>query len=195
MTETINNRFIGTIQFTHGKILALTEELTDEQIAQQPSPTAPPIGWHLFHIARWADRLQASFSNDGEVWQNEGLAKQWGLTPEMLGLLETGAGMSVEHAVTVAALGKTMLLAYASRTFGKAEQAVEAVSSDQLEQPRQSILPQLEVSSTGQPSFTNDREVVVTNDLIFHISHANRHLGMIEALRGALFSISGTASV
>lgn len=206
MSEASKNRFIGIIQFTHGKIVALTDELTDEQIAKQPSPTAPPIGWHLFHIARWADRLQASFSSQddeidaptehsNEIWQIEGLSKQWGLDPEILGLLETGAGMSVENAVIVASQGKNTLLEYARRTFFEAEQAVGALHSDALENPRQSILPQIEVSPTGQPSFSNEREVVVINDLIFHISHSSRHLGMIEALRGALFTISGTASV
>lgn len=200
------NRFAGIIQHTHGKLLAVTADLTDDQFAHQPSPTAPPIGWHLFHIARWADRLQASFANDAtpldaqsahpaERWRIDGLASRWGLAPERLGLLETGAGMAVEDAVTVATLGKGVLLAYAQSTFAAADQVVGALDEEQLEAPRLSILPQLQVSPTGQPYFSNDREVVVVSDLLFHISHASRHLGMIEALRGALFAVAGTASV
>lgn len=201
-----NNRFAGIIQYSQGKFLALTEDLTDEQFAQQPSPTAPPIGWHLFHMARWADRLQASFAgastafaawpeHSAELWIVDKVAGQWGLQPEQLGLLETGVGMAVEDAVAVAALGKAHLLDYARRTFAAANQAVGALDGAQLEASRRSILPQLQVSPTGQPYFSNDREVVVVNDLLFHISHASRHLGMIEALRGAMFAVAGTASV
>ena len=201
-----NNPFIGIIQNSHGKLLALTEALTDDQFAQQPSPTAPPIGWHLFHMARWADRLQASFAgvstafdewpeHSAEIWIVDKVASQWRLQPDRLGLLETGLGMAVEDAVAVATLGKDPLLDYARRVFLAAEQAVGALHGAQLEAPRRSILPQLQVSPTGQPYFSNDREVAMVNDLLFHISHASRHLGMIEALRGALFAVAGTASV
>lgn len=201
-----NNPFIGIIQNSHGKLLALTEALTDDQFAQQPSPTAPPIGWHLFHMARWADRLQASFAgastafdvwpeHSAEIWIVDKVASQWRLEPDRLGLLETGLGMAVEDAVAVAALGKDPLLDYARRAFTAAEQAVGVLDGAQLEAPRRSILPQLQVSPTGQPYFSNDREVAVVNDLLFHIAHASRHLGMMEALRGALFAVAGTASV
>jgi hypothetical protein len=40
-----------------------------------------------------------------------------------------------------------------------------------------------------------ERKATVFDDLLFHAAHAGRHLGMIEALRGTLFSIPGTASV
>ena len=206
MAKMIENRFIGIIQFHQQGMLSSTEDLTNEQITQQPSPTAPPIGWHLFHIARWADRLQASFSIKSseleqpshlpsEIWTVEGLAKQWGLNPERLGLLETGAGMAVDEVVIVASLGKSILLEYARRTFSEVEQAVRELTVEQLEHPRQSILPEIQVSSTGQPYFSGKRNVVILNDLIFHISHTGRHLGMVEALRGAMFAIPGTASV
>jgi len=62
MNNEISEKYAGWIRYTHQRTLALTEDLTDEQIARQPSSTVPPIGWHLFHIARAADRLQASFA-------------------------------------------------------------------------------------------------------------------------------------
>jgi hypothetical protein len=131
----------------------------------------------------------------GEIWTVEGLATQWGLKPENLGLLETGAGMDVEPAVSLALVGKGTLIEYARRTFSKAELAIGELDFEQLQQPRQSILPQLEISPAGKPIFSGEREVAVFDDLIFYLSHAIRHLGMIEALRGALFAIAGTASV
>jgi len=87
------------------------------------------------------------------------------------------------------------LLEYARRAFSLAEQAVDELSDEQLQQHRQSILPQMETSSTGSLYISGAREVAVLDDLILHISHAGRHLGMIEDLRGVLFEIAGTASV
>lgn len=206
MTDIIGNSIITMIKWTHQSLISCTEDLTDQQIAQQPSLTAPPIGWHLFHIARWADRLQASFlikaTESGkqsdlhsELWVVEGLTTQWGLKPESFGLLETGTGMDVESAVSVALLGKSTLLEYARRTFAEAELAIDKLNVEQLQQTRRSILPQLQVSPAGHPYFSGEREVAVLDDLLLHVSHAGRHLGMIEALRGALFAIAGTASV
>ena len=49
------------IQWTHNAIISIGEALTKNQLSQKPGPTSPPIGWHLWHASRWADRLQASF--------------------------------------------------------------------------------------------------------------------------------------
>ena len=86
------------IQWTHKSLLATTGALPAEQFLAQPSPTSPPIGWHLFHVARWADRMQASFGPHvsaalaaacypGEVWVQDGLARIWGLEAKRLGFL------------------------------------------------------------------------------------------------------------
>jgi hypothetical protein len=206
MGEIIVNAVVGRIKWTHHGLISVTEDLTGQQISQQPSPIAPPIGWHLFHVARWADRLQVSFSitptiedsqpgRRGEIWRVEGLAAQWGLDPESLGLEESGPGMEVEDAVLVASLGKSILLDYARRVFAEVEQVIGDMNVHQLQQPRLSILPQIEVSPSGKPVFAGDRESTIYNDLMFHLAHTSRHLGMIEALRGALFAVPGTASV
>jgi hypothetical protein len=104
------------------------------------TPTATPAGWHLWHIARWADVLQASHPNrrfspdvpwdrSRQIWAIDKLASHWGLQAERLGILEVAAGARVP----------------------------------------------------------------VGADLMFHVTHANRHLGMIEALRGVL-DLRGTAT-
>ena len=206
MTNTIENSFGQRIQRTHHSIIKVTADLTDEQFAQQPSQTAPPIGWHLFHSARWTDRLQASLSLKSsesnqpvdlskQIWTVESLAAEWGLPPTDLGFLETGIGMTINDAVSVALLGKSPLLDYARRTFAKAEQVIAELNVEQLQQLHPSIFPQVQVSPTGQLTVSGERNVTVLDDLLFHISHAGRHLGMIEALRGVLFTIAGTASL
>jgi hypothetical protein len=187
-------------------MLLVTEDLTASQLAQQPSKTAPPIGWHLWHASRWADRLQASFSADatefdrpsnfcGEIWITENYVTQWGLNSETLGLLETGDGMAVEAAVSLAGVGKHELVGYAQRTFALAEQSTDNLTIEQFQQPCRSILPEIGILPTGQPYFYGAREVVVFDEVLFQINHSARHLGMIEALRGVLFAIPGTASI
>ena len=48
----------------HELIIKITSDLSDEQLTRRPadvSPSvAPAIAWHLWHIARWADFVQAS---------------------------------------------------------------------------------------------------------------------------------------
>ena len=64
------------------------ENLTDDQFTRAPGDTAPPIGWHLWHIARWGDRFQATLVDRDappEIWTTERLAEVCGLDPEELG--------------------------------------------------------------------------------------------------------------
>ncbi len=198
----------GLIRWTHDRILAITQDLSDGQFAQQASPTAPPIGWHVFHIGRWADRLQASLPIDlqpadpasvprHEIWVDADLARRWEAAPDSLGWLETGAGMDIEAAVSIASIGKPTILEYAQQSFEKANVGVSQLKVEQLLQTRPSIRPHYRISPTGQLQidYAEERLVTVLNDLLFHISHASRHLGMIEALRGVLFTLKGTASV
>ncbi len=203
MSDTIGNLVARRIRGTHKMIFAVTEDLTDAQLAQRPGPTAPPIGWHLWHISRWADRLQASFSGettgshdpDSEIWAVEGLAAQWGLNPETLGVLETGGGMDHDDAAALPLTGKRALLEYTRQAFSEANQAVASLEDHRLQESRPSILPMLQLSPAGKLAAVSERESTVIGDLLFHLAHANRHLGMIEALRGAVLEMHGTASV
>lgn len=52
-----------------------------------------------------------------EIWQKENMAQQWDLHIKSLGLLQTGATMAAETAVSVALLGKNLLMGYAGRMF------------------------------------------------------------------------------
>ncbi len=194
------------IQWTHKSLLATTGALPAEQFLAQPSPTSPPIGWHLFHVARWADRMQASFGPHvsaalaaacypGEVWVQDGLARIWGLEAKRLGFLETGAGMRIEDVAAVVAVGQQHLFDYAGQVFALADQTCAGLTPAEFAQTRRSILPRFQPTPTGELLYQGEEEGDVAGDVIFHISHAGRHLGMIEALRGAMFALSGTASV
>jgi len=65
MADAIGSAMTQRIQGTHKLMLDVTTDLDAEQFGRQPGPAAPPIGWHLWHAARFADRLQASFNSPG----------------------------------------------------------------------------------------------------------------------------------
>jgi hypothetical protein len=168
MANTTAASIAGRIRWTHERFLSVTEDLAEVQMRQQPSSTAPPIGWHVFHVARWTDRFQASLlprsieqgqpsALPDEIWVVEGLATQWGLRPGSLGLLETGQLMDIAAAVSLASLGSSTLLDYARRAMFQADQMVSALSDEQLEQSHLALFPQLQIPQTGRPFFTGER--------------------------------------
>ena len=204
MNALVLDALVQRLRQVDANLLKVTQDLGSEQLSRRLGPTAPPIGWHLWHIARWADCFQASFPErvrkssqrldvNRELWHREGLAQRWGLEPTKLGRFETGMGM--EHAVAAQlphSIGQKQLLDYARRAFHASEQALENLAPSELESPRESML---QLESTGEST----RPIIgkaTTNaaDALYHINHANRHLGSIEALRG-LFEMDGADSI
>ena len=60
MGNIIKDAIHSRIKWPHANIISLGEALTDEEFSRQPGPTSPPIGWHIWHTSRWADRFQGS---------------------------------------------------------------------------------------------------------------------------------------
>ncbi len=112
MSDLTAEVLIKRIKMAHVWILEAAEKLTEDELCQRFGPTAPPIGWHLWHITRWADRMQAYTSQPGTdtnnppnpnhgIWEKEQLAQKWGLDPARLGTLEEGSGMDFEDAAAL----------------------------------------------------------------------------------------------
>jgi hypothetical protein len=90
MQDAADNAIITRIVMAHALLLKATAPLDKRDFSRRFGATAPPIGWHLWHVARWADRVQASLPrasdaddhqpnpNDG-LWEQEGLAAEWDL--------------------------------------------------------------------------------------------------------------------
>ena len=179
MSESIVRVLRQRIQTTHAWLLQVTDELTEEQLAWVPSPTAPPIRWHIWHTARCADQVQADFpraavaapphvADQREIWRTENLAARWELDPSQLGPYENGAEMDDHLAATLRLPEKAVLLAYCRSVFEAFERAIDELRIEQFDEA---------IEGVG-----------------FELSHASRHLGMIEALRGAQ-QLHGTATV
>lgn len=207
MTTQIATSLADGIARTQQAILRLAQDFDDEMIARPASAIAPPVGWHLFHIARWADRLQASLPNrrpedshpselPDQIWLVENVAQSWGVDPGTLGWLETGPGMTVEDAVIVASVGRARLTAYAEPVFQAVDEALRQLHDRDLMQERNCIIPGMHFDpETWTIETTGPNQGSLFDDLTFHSGHADRHLGMVEALKGTMLIVRGTATV
>ncbi len=199
MTQSLFEICIQRIEMTHRSLIETTEDLTEDQFSWVPGSHAPPSGWHLWHIARWTDRVQASFpaadgAPVGEVWEDGQYCAAWGLNPTSLGVLQSGLGMDQQAAVEVVRqAGQARILAYAKRSFAACDSALDRLCAADLETIRDSISA-FHIDENQRVVPAPPANTTVAADLAFHFSHASRHLGMIEGLRGAL-GLHGTASV
>jgi hypothetical protein len=195
------NRYSQWVSFQYAHnlrdLLGAVEPLDDDRLRWGP-PRANSIAFHLWHVARWADYLQSVLSEmtpalrskgpaRTELWASDGIAARWKFAIADLGRYETGTLMSDANATGLTFPPKSELLDYAGRSFRLAQEAVAALTDDDLLQPA-------EVAPGREPWFAVPKEPnLVIRFLVLSLGHDARHLGMIEALKG-LQGHSGTAS-
>ena len=159
----------------HEQTLRLVDDLSNEQLTWRAGPAAPSIGFHLWHIARWADFLQGVIIGPGtQVWEVDKVVQQWGFAKGDLGFAETGMGMDDDAFASLPLPAKALLLDYVRRAFAGAEEAVASIDDEQLHQMYAG--PRAEEYYRGEVSYGNL--------ILRSVRHENRHLGMIECLRG-----------
>ena len=170
-------------RLAHEKLLDLVDSLTDEQIGEIFNDTTPCVGFHVWHLARWADYLQEIVNGRGsQLWEKEKLAIRWNMETETasLGYAQTGMGMDDKAAMMLRIPQKDMLLDYARRAFALAEQAVETIHDNKF----------YEIYETLHGENWHDGHIgpIIST----WMTHDSRHLGMIECLVGIL-GIQGSA--
>lgn len=171
---------LHSFQNIHRVVLDLAANLDDEQLRWKPQGYSTSIGFHLWHLARESDYLQAAilyhtpqlvpeFGDGTEIWQREGLAQKWGFPEE---LHETvGTGLSDEAAATLPIPEKDELLAYLRNSYQAIEEFIERLDSR---------YPTLE---NADEELQRKIEMIRLNLLVF-LTHDCRHLGMVECLKG-----------
>lgn len=184
MYDLVGRTLAERINNTHDNILKLCDPLSNEEICLRSSKAAPPIGWHMWHISRWADHFQASFADRVQVWKRDDYPVQWIVDTTYIGPMETGMGMPVFLAAEmIEKVGKIRLLDYARIVFNECRDAMRGLNMEHLGAKRQSFATF--TRENGKVFYAPGVDTTLFEDCIRHIAHANRHHGMIEALIGA----------
>ena len=189
------------IYMVHDWLIRAGEVVSAEEFVHTFSPDAPPIGWHLWHIARFADRLQHKLAEmlDGpsasEIWYQDNVSQKWNISANRLGVFESGMGQTHEHAqAVIIQAGQSAIIDYAKPVFENCNTTIDKLTDSNFEKTYYGILDYGYDGATGKVWASDPKESVVAQDLIFHASHGSRHMGMMEALRG-LLGTAGTLSV
>ena len=158
---------------TQDDLLDLVDSLTYEQIVWTPNETTPSVGFHVWHLARWADYLQEMIHGRGsQLWEREGIAARWDMETASLGYAQTGMSMDDKTAMTLRMPSKDLLVDYARRVFALAQQAVASIGDAEFYRVYEDL--------HGKGWHDGHIGPIISTWL----THDNRHLGMIECLVG-----------
>jgi DinB superfamily len=172
----------------HGRVIESAERTDDGSFAKSMGTRVHSVAWQVWHIARWDDRfaeiliekapgLTGQFGRPDQIWTAESLAKRWGLPVGRMGRRDTGTEMDDESADALQLPAKAEVVDYARRVFGRLQTVLTAMPEAGVF----GVMP-------GDP----DRDSYADN-IVIYLDHVQRHLGMIEALRG-LQGTPGTAT-
>jgi hypothetical protein len=168
---------------THDKIFAFADTLTHEQLHWRPTSHSHSIGFHVWHVVRWADYMQAAFPGmtptlqqrlgvRPQLWVTDSLAVEWGFGAFPLGYAETGMDMPDALVTELPFPEKPTFLAYVQRAFQAVEQAVQAIDDLQYQEPELSQPLTEEIWGAG----------TVGDAVLEHLMHDSYHFGIMRSL-------------
>ena len=173
----------------HSSLIRVTSDLDEELFHARPSPKAPSIAFHLWHMARWADVFQAAaptFASElarigpcHEIWQERGLAAEWNIDVA-LGWKGAGTGLDDDASAALRLPGMALVAVYAREAFDAAEEVLGAIKDEEL--------------AIETANFFDDDPWPLLQHFTWHFGHGARHLGMMEAIKGVL-GLRGTATI
>ncbi len=168
-----------------GRVIESAEQMDDAHFARSMGTRVHSVAWQVWHIARWDDRyaeilvektpeLADRFGPPEQIWAAESLAKQWGLPIGHMGRRDTGTEMDDESADALRLPETAVVVDYARRVFARLQAVINEA--------------RIFTAIPGDPG--ND---TYAHNTMLYPDHVQRHLGMIEALRG-LQGTAGTAT-
>ena len=171
---------------THKRVLHVIEDLDDAAFRERTG-RANSIGFNFWHIARWADWLQAQINgtrgeDERSIWEREGLAGRWRWDQAKLGASQTGMGMDEGVSAQLPLPPKSEIERYARASFSALDGSIANLDEEMFGTPLKS----------GESNEMKD--ATIGSWIVSILVHANRHLGMIESTKGAS-GRRGTASV
>jgi hypothetical protein len=179
-------------------LLSSVADLDEDALRWRPARTNS-IGFNLWHCARWADHLASILGEAtpalrgrvgprAEIWASERLSERWGFPSDHLGHVETGMGMDEDLSARLPLPAKDALVDYARRAFALAQATVNGVDESDY-------LSKMDVPLSRVTWLAGEDQLgQVVGWIMSYARHDARHLGMIEAVKGAL-GMRGTASV
>ena len=173
MTKSIMTELSTQYRRAHENLLELVDSLSDEQIGWIANATTLCVGFHVWHLARWADYLQEIINGRGsQLWEREQLAATWNMETASLGYAQTGMSMDDQTAMALPIPRKALLLDYARRAFALAEQAIDSIPDHEFYKVFETL--------HGEDWRGGQIGPIISTWL----THDCRHLGMIECLVG-----------
>ncbi|HEX6400508.1 MAG TPA: DinB family protein [Actinomycetota bacterium] len=182
MPPSIAGQLLAEVEGLYADFVRTMDDVDAERCAARPAATAPSIGFHLWHTARWADLFQARFPTfapslarlgpNEEIWVRDRVAATWGLEGG-LGRNDSGWGLDDAASGALDLPPPSDLLVYANDAFGAAVRLLAQLADDEL------------LVETGN-IYGEDEVWLVVDHFGWHLGHGARHLGMIEALKGVL---------
>ena len=166
----------GRERVVHERLLAVSGDLTDEQLSWRPAPGAHSIGFTLWHCARSDDNVQMDLSGDPLIWEQGDRARRWG-HPER----GVGTGWDDERAAALPLPPRSELFEYARAVFDAVDRAAAALDEGRL-------------AETIRSRFSGGKDALLGEVLIRSLDHDNRHLGEIEYIKG-LLGLRGSATI
>ena len=179
MTENAVSLLVKNYAIAHGRVIESAERTEEAEFAKSMGKRVHSVAWQVWHIARWDDRfaevmvdktpdLARRFGPPSQIWVSESLAKQWSLPIGHMGRRDTGTEMDDESADALRLPEKALVLDYARRVFARLQTVLEAM-------PEASLFVVMPDDPDGDS---------YAHNVMLYLDHLQRHLGMIEALRG-----------
>jgi uncharacterized damage-inducible protein DinB len=180
MTDSIMDDIAQQYSRVHELALKSVENLDDQQLIWRLNKTTPSIGFHVWHIARWADLMQEGLTDNGiQIWEAEELAVKWGFDDARLGWAETGMGMDDDVSASLPLPTKDILLDYAKKAFKKVGLAVGEINDDKYHHKAQD-------DRKISKEFSALADMTIGQSILMCLFHERGHLGMIECMLGVM---------
>ncbi len=144
------------------------DELTENEINQQPIPECNSIGWMVWHLTRVQDRFIAMLSNNEQVWTTE---KWYGKFDREADAKDIGYGHRPEDLASFKLPDTKTLLDYHHAVLEKTKQYTNKLSPEELDRV-----------------IDDSRAPTVALRLTAFISDNLQHAGQAAYLRGWLRS-------
>jgi hypothetical protein len=177
MVDQVFRLVIARYATCHQMLLNTALRIDRKRFASSVGSPSLRLDWQIWHIARWTEAVVSELVPSApvlvrkfgtvEIWDQYDLARRWELTETRLGDAHAGTGLSDDEAERLKLGPPSEVVDYARRVFKRADDVLRVPAA-------------LEIASHGPP------DEGLLGELISNLDHDNRHLGMVEAIVGAL---------